>query len=171
MVLITFLVILSIFSRTCVPWFLKLMMSLSSQVQIYLLLCCYILWLCVMLTELFVCRLMNSINWHRWHFAYLLLGFVYFFNLVSCIIYWHILVHIMIYTTWGETKRFVLWPFFIVWCYPIPPHPQKVSHSDRQTTCMHLHNHIPPHPTPPPYPFMHACLQVVYNLDFCVISV
>ncbi|XP_030953108.1 K(+) efflux antiporter 4-like isoform X3 [Quercus lobata] len=30
-VLITFLVILSIFSRTCVPWFLKLMMSLSSQ--------------------------------------------------------------------------------------------------------------------------------------------
>ncbi|XP_050270255.1 K(+) efflux antiporter 4 isoform X1 [Quercus robur] len=30
-VLITFLAILSIFSRTCVPWFLKLMMSLSSQ--------------------------------------------------------------------------------------------------------------------------------------------
>ncbi|MCH95885.1 potassium efflux antiporter [Trifolium medium] len=29
--LITFLVVLSILSRTCVPWFLKLMISLSSQ--------------------------------------------------------------------------------------------------------------------------------------------
>lgn len=33
-VLITFLAILSILSRTCVPWFLKLMVSLSSQVPI-----------------------------------------------------------------------------------------------------------------------------------------
>lgn len=31
-VLVTFLAILSILSRTCIPWFLKLMISLSSQV-------------------------------------------------------------------------------------------------------------------------------------------
>lgn len=34
--LIAFLAVLSILSRTWVPWFLKLMMSLSSQVHIYL---------------------------------------------------------------------------------------------------------------------------------------
>jgi hypothetical protein len=47
-VLIAFLAVLSILSCTWVPWFLKLMMSLSSQVRIYLimkffffkLLCC-----------------------------------------------------------------------------------------------------------------------------------
>ena len=33
--LITFLAVLSILSRTCIPWFLKLMISLSSQVCIF----------------------------------------------------------------------------------------------------------------------------------------
>lgn len=83
----------------------------------------YILWIYILLPELFVCRLMNSINWHRWHSAYLLLGFVYFPSLTSRIIYWHIIDIIFVHDSsmWnGQVyivsccSRMMLWIFFFL---------------------------------------------------------
>jgi hypothetical protein len=79
-VLIAFLAVLSILSCTWVPWFLKLMMSLSSQVRIYLIMKFFflsysavgllkkIVYMCFSYIALFIktvmhfCRQMNSIN-------------------------------------------------------------------------------------------------------------
>jgi hypothetical protein len=90
-VLITFLAVLSILSRTCVPWLLKLMISLSSQVwllvfhkmlkmgtHIHTFLQDFWTYLCMSYLSyfdlfynysFFLCRPMNYINWHQLHSA------------------------------------------------------------------------------------------------------
>lgn len=109
-VLIAFLAALTILSRTCVPWFLKLMISLSSQVN----------WSVSMISSLYVSLLswdvchpqrqvayhkyvqaasigqsyyktlvsfhrpMSFINWRQLHFAFLLLGLVFLIFPFNC---------------------------------------------------------------------------------------
>lgn len=71
-VLITFLAVLSILCRTCVPWLLKLMISLSSQVWLFAFIHNIIenhFALCYKFLFLNLCRPMNYINWHQLHSA------------------------------------------------------------------------------------------------------
>lgn len=94
--LITFLVILSILTRTILPRFLKLMISLSSQVinlepaNDILSNDSSMFWL--RLTNL-MCRQMNCINWHQWLSACLLLGLASF-----CSCYYWLFVFNIIYS-------------------------------------------------------------------------
>nr|XP_012572153.1 K(+) efflux antiporter 4 isoform X3 [Cicer arietinum] len=60
LILMTFLVVLSVLSRTCVPWFLKLMISLSSQVNIDICSVVGSLFLCYFLTVFFCIFLVQT---------------------------------------------------------------------------------------------------------------
>lgn len=104
----------------------------------------YILWIYILLTELFVCRLMNSINWHRWPSAYLLLGFVYFPSLLALYIG-------ILFTSLCTRLEHVTWTsLYTVFCcsQKMLPKSSQPEKSDEQACAtpppsyLHLHIHL-----------------------------